>query len=137
VKLVFCFARKTQRGPVKDLVDAYLGRIGKYLPVEVVEARELRLQARPGVHLVLDVTGVPMTSEDLASLMSRHLNASTRHMFFYTGGPDGLPAEVLEGANVVLSLSRMTFNHQLVRPMLLEQVYRGLTILRGEPYHRP
>lgn len=137
MRLVFCFARKTRRGPVGDLVEDYLQRLRRYTPVEVVEAVRLERRKGQGVHVVLDERGDLMTSEGLARFLERNMNEAARAAFFYTGGPDGLAPGLLEGADLALSLSRMTFNHQLVRVMLLEQVYRAMTIIRKEPYHRP
>ncbi|HPS94306.1 MAG TPA: 23S rRNA (pseudouridine(1915)-N(3))-methyltransferase RlmH [Deltaproteobacteria bacterium] len=117
-------------------MEEYRKRITKYGPVEVIETKNIRSQTREGVHVVLAPGGNSLTSEGLAQLLDRHLNAGTKNLFFYTGGPDGFPAEVLEKADLSLSLSCMTFNHQLIRVMLLEQVYRAFTIIHREPYHR-
>jgi len=136
VKVVFCFAGKTSPGPIRESVEEYRKRITKYGPVEVIETKNIRSQTREGVHVVLAPGGNSLTSEGLAQLLDRHLNAGTKNLFFYTGGPDGFPAEVLEKADLSLSLSCMTFNHQLIRVMLLEQVYRAFTIIHREPYHR-
>jgi len=136
MKLVFCFSGKTHQGPVKELVDEYARRIQKYAPVEIIEAKELHVQSREGRHIVLVPDGSTLSSEGLAKLMDRHQISGTRHLFLYVGGPDGLPRSVLENADMSLSLSSMVFNHQIVRIMLLEQVYRAFTIIRGEPYHK-
>jgi len=137
VRLVFCFAGKTHRGPVREILDDYLARLRKYARIEVIEAKILKVQNRPGVHVALDPGGDAMGSERFAAVVGRALELPAGTVFFYTGGADGLPREVVEDASMRLSLSPMTFNHQIVRAMLLEQVYRAMTILRKEPYHRP
>ncbi|HPI93727.1 MAG TPA: 23S rRNA (pseudouridine(1915)-N(3))-methyltransferase RlmH [Deltaproteobacteria bacterium] len=136
MKLVFCFTGKTHQGPIRESVQDYIGRIRKYAPVEVIESKTLRPQTREGRHVILASDGSTLSSEGFAQLLERQQNAGTKHLFFYIGGPEGLPAEVLTNADMSLSLSSMTFNHQLVRIMLLEQVYRAFTIIRGEPYHK-
>lgn len=136
MKLVFCFSGKTHQGPVREYMEDYLGRIRKYTQVEVIESRTLKPQTRAGRHIILVPDGSTLTSEGLAKLLDRHQQTGTRHLFFYTGGPEGLPEDVVAHADMSLSLSCMTFNHQLIRVMLLEQVYRAFTIIRGEPYHK-
>jgi 23S rRNA (pseudouridine1915-N3)-methyltransferase len=136
VKIVFCFSNKTHQGPVKESVDEYNKRIQRYVPTEIIEAKELHPQAREGKHIVLVPEGSTLSSEGFAKLLNRYQLSGTKHIFFYVGGPEGLPKDVLENADMSLSLSCMVFNHQLVRVMLLEQVYRAFTIIRGEPYHK-
>ena len=136
MKLVFCFSGKTHQGPLRESVEDYLGRIRKYVPVEVIEAKTLKPQTREGRHIMLVPDGSTLSSEGFAMLLDRHQISGTRHLFFYTGGPEGIPPAVMANADMSLSLSYMTFNHQLVRVMLLEQVYRAFTIIRGEPYHK-
>jgi 23S rRNA (pseudouridine1915-N3)-methyltransferase len=136
VKIVFCFSGKTFNGPIRESVEEYRKRIAKYTPVEIIETKNIHPQIREGKHIVLVPEGRSLTSKDLAQLLEQYLLSGIKYLFFYTGGPDGLPREVLEKTDMSLSLSSMTFNHQLIRVMLLEQVYRAFTIIRGEPYHR-
>lgn len=136
MKLVFCLAGKTDRGPVAELVEDYRKRISRYVPVEVIEARKLKVQQREGTHVLLSPDGRSLTSEGLASFLGDVLNSSAKHLFFYVGGPEGFEPELEQGVKSRISLSPMTFNHQLVRVMLLEQVYRAFTILNHEPYHK-
>jgi 23S rRNA (pseudouridine1915-N3)-methyltransferase len=136
VKLVFCLAGKTERGPVGELVDDYRKRISRYAPVEVIEAKTLRVQSREGVHVLLSPDGRIMTSEGFASFLGDILNSSAKHLFFYVGGPTGFDPEMEKAVPEKISLSAMTFNHQIIRIMLFEQVYRAFTILNNEPYHK-
>jgi 23S rRNA (pseudouridine1915-N3)-methyltransferase len=136
VKIVFSFSNKTHQGPIKELVDEYAKRIQKYAPLEIIESKELHPQSREGKHIVLVPNGSTLSSEGLAKLLDRYQISGTKNLFFYVGGPEGLPKSVLDNADMSLSLSSMVFNHQIVRVMLLEQVYRAFTIIRGEPYHK-
>lgn len=118
------------------MVDDYVRRIGRYVPVEVIEPKNLQPQTREGKHIILMPDGSTVSSEGLAKLLDRYQISGTRHLFFYVGGPEGFARNIIENADMSLSLSSMTFNHQLIRVMLLEQVYRAFTIIRGEPYHK-
>ena len=136
MKLVFCFSGKTFKGPIKDLLDEYKKRISRYVPVEIIEAKTLKPQTRDGVHIVLSPDGRVMNSEEFADFLGQSLASGKKHLFFYTGGPTGFDSRVEESADLKLSLSTMTFNHQLIRAMLFEQVYRAFTIVNNEPYHK-
>jgi len=136
VKLVFCLSGKTERGPVEELVNEYRKRISRYGPVEVIEAKTLKLQTREGIHVLLSPDGESMTSEEFARFIGQQQLGSVKNLFFYTGGPTGFD-ELLEGhIRKKISLSPMTFSHQIIRILLLEQVYRAFTILNNEPYHK-
>lgn len=136
MRIVFCFSGKTHQGPIKESVEEYFKRIQKYAPAEIIESKDLQPQTREGRHIVLVPEGSTLTSEGFAKLLERYQLSGTKNLFFYVGGPEGLPKTVLENADMSLSLSCMVFNHQLIRVMLLEQVYRAFTIIRGEPYHK-
>jgi 23S rRNA (pseudouridine1915-N3)-methyltransferase len=84
----------------------------------------------------LDRAGDPMSSEDLAAWLQKKMNEGTSEFEFIIGGALGLDSIVLNSVNQVLSLSQMTFTHEMSRLILLEQLYRAFTILRGEKYHK-
>ncbi len=136
MKLVFCMAGKTERGPVGELVDDYRKRIFRYGPVEVIEAKTLKLQSREGTHVLLSPDGESMTSEEFARFIGQQQLGSVKHIFFYTGGSTGFDESLEEHIKKKISLSPMTFSHQMIRIMLMEQVYRAFTILNNEPYHK-
>jgi len=136
LKLVFVFSGKTPKGPVKDVLNDYKTRITRYVPVEIIEAKTLKIQARPGHHVVLSPDGTTMDSEAFADFIGRCMLSGKKHLFFYTGGPTGFDSGIEDSADLRLSLSDMTFNHQIIRAMLMEQVYRAFTILNNEPYHK-
>jgi 23S rRNA (pseudouridine1915-N3)-methyltransferase len=85
--------------------------------------------------VVLDERGRTLTSTALAGLLEQHMVAGTSEWVMVIGGAHGLSENVRRRANLVLSLSAMTLPHQFVRLLLLEQLYRGNTIIRNEPYH--
>ncbi len=101
------------------------------------EGARILASVPPGSYTVgLAVTGKGRTSEALSALLHQlHMNG-TRHLTFIIGGDLGLSSDVLARCNEQLSLSPMTFPHQMVRLILLEQVYRAFRIMRGEPYHK-
>ena len=136
MKIVFNFAGKTFKGPVSELVDDYMKRIQRYVPAEIIEVKSIKKQAREGVHVVLSPKGKTLSSEAFAEFIRENLNTSKKHLFFYTGAPEGHVEAFEKDADLLLSFSKMTFNHQLIRVMLMEQVYRAFTIIRGEKYHK-
>lgn len=85
--------------------------------------------------VLLDVTGKQMDSEEFASYIQQSMNRGIRNMSFVIGGPYGFSDEVYRSVPEQISLSAMTFSHQMIRLIFLEQLYRAFTILRGEPYH--
>lgn len=100
------------------------------------ESRRLLDAAPAGAQLiVLDVRGRRISSETLAAMMRDWLDTG-RDIAFVIGGPDGLSEELLQRADLQISLSDLTFPHALVRVMLVEQLYRAWSILNGHPYHR-
>lgn len=86
--------------------------------------------------IALSVKGKPMTSEGLAKSLQNLQNRGKSNVSFLIGGAFGLSDEVMESADYTLSLSHMTFTHQMIRLILLEQIYRAFKIMKGEPYHK-
>jgi 23S rRNA (pseudouridine1915-N3)-methyltransferase len=108
-------------------------------PVKKVVEEEAKATLKaidPGEYVVLlDEGGRQMDSLDFAGLLEKQQIGSLGKIFFVIGGAYGFAEEVYKRANLTLSLSKMTFSHQLVRLIFLEQLYRAFTIMRGEPYH--
>ena len=101
-----------------------------------LEGEQLLARVPAGAYVVvLDERGRTMTSMALAELLERHMLAGTGEWVLVIGGAHGLSDTVRQRANLLLSLSAMTLPHQIVRLLLLEQLYRGCTIIRREPYH--
>ena len=85
--------------------------------------------------ILLDLKGKPVTSEGLAVILQKKMVAGTSHFFFMIGGPYGNGENIRKRANLKISISAMTFTHQMARLILAEQVYRAMKIIRHEPYH--
>ncbi len=146
---------KTDSRPVEELIDLYRKRINFYVRFGVVtlpdpknrktlsdaeqkkaEGDILLRQFAPGDCVVLlDERGTELRSVEFAAWLQKRMNGSTRRLCFVIGGPYGFSDAVYARADGKLSLSRMTFSHQLVRVLFTEQLYRGFTILGNEPYH--
>lgn len=148
--VVLAFGRL--RSPELAAVAAdYLKRLRRCLPAEVIELRDERgdepaarrkeaaaLEAalREGDFVaLLDERGKQLASPELAALLGERMNSGRGRLVFVVGGPFGVDAAVRTRANLLLSLSKMTFPHELARVVLLEQLYRAGSILRGEKYH--
>ncbi|HEU4384510.1 MAG TPA: 23S rRNA (pseudouridine(1915)-N(3))-methyltransferase RlmH [Anaeromyxobacteraceae bacterium] len=144
---------RDRSGLYQPAMEEYARRLGRYARFEVMEVPEARRHAgtprardeegeellsrlRDGERLVaLDERGKEPTSEELARRLGVWLTAG-RDLCFAVGGADGLSEAVKARAEETLSLSRLTLAHRLARLVLLEQLYRAFTILRGEPYHK-
>ncbi len=101
------------------------------------EAQRLLKAASAATYkIALDVEGKSITSEAFAALLGKQANAGTKTCAFVIGGPDGHGVELLQAANLKLSLGAITLPHGLARVVLTEQLYRAATILSGHPYHR-
>lgn len=152
--LLIVIGRTTDKH-LQALIDDYASRIGHYMPfaIDVIpelrqtkaltqdqqraaEADLLRARLQAGDHLVLlDEHGTERRSMDFARWLERRLAAGGRRLVFVIGGPYGFDPAIHALAAEEVSLSQMTFSHQLIRLLMVEQLYRVLTILRGEPYH--
>lgn len=144
---------KTTIDFVKEGIAEYVKRLRHYVPYSIVELTDVkrrlpegeqksaegtmilsRLQASDHV-VLLDERGKEYRSVEFAGRLEKIMSSGCKRCVFVVGGPYGFSQEVYDRANEMLSLSRMTFNHEMVRLFFTEQIYRGLTILRGEPYH--
>lgn len=100
------------------------------------EAKEIQKKIAPSdLVILLDEKGKEYSSVEFAKQIQKYLNMPGKKMVFIIGGPYGFAPEINERANQTISLSKMTFNHQMARLFFLEQLYRVMTILKGEPYH--
>lgn len=130
---------KTRRPEIRALIDDYLHRISRFTPAESVELRDgrglARLKAEPSaVWILLDAAGREMDSIEFARWMGGVRDRGTREVIFLCGDAEGFPAEWRTRAQQRLSLSRLTFSHELARAALAEQIYRALATLAGHPY---
>ena len=129
-----------------DGVAEYLKRIKKFATIEVREVSECRTVEEEGQKIlslvpkdswlcVLDVSGAALSSEDFAKKIAALALSGTSNLTFAIGGAFGLSEELRRAASFRLSLSEMTFTHQMARLILVEQIYRAFKINRHEPYH--
>jgi 23S rRNA (pseudouridine1915-N3)-methyltransferase len=152
-KIRILLVGKTRQAALSVLIADYEKRIGHFCeiasltvkpeeqgsPDQIKEKEGKRLLAKisPDDYLVvLDSQGEQLSSEQLEKFLSSHMDQFQKEVVFLIGGPHGVTEGVKQRANKVLSLSRMTFNHEMVRLFLLEQIYRGLTIRHHLPYHK-
>jgi 23S rRNA (pseudouridine1915-N3)-methyltransferase len=136
---------RVKQRELRGAIDEYLARLRRYLPCEEIEIADgtagvvaeaiERVAQRSSARLIaLDVTGRALSSEAFASQLERSFSTGKGHVAFAIGGADGLPPATLTAAVDRWSLSPLTFPHRLARLVLVEQLYRAMTILRREPY---
>jgi 23S rRNA (pseudouridine1915-N3)-methyltransferase len=140
VKLTLLSVGKLREAWVRDGCDEYEKRVRARLPLEVIElkaASEIarRLPARFEVW-ALDERGRELSSAELAGELGRRMSSGAAGLALLIGGADGLPEDILKSAKMRWSLGRLTLPHRLARLVVVEQLYRALSIVRGEPYHR-
>ena len=144
MKLTVAWIGKTKNASVQSLADDYLKRLKQYSEADGLslkdEAALLKLCGREGRNprrwlILLDSRGKQLSSEELANFLRDHQHRNTLPLVFAIGPADGFAEGVRAQADFVLSLGRMTLAHELARVVLLEQLYRAFTILKGHPYH--
>ena len=146
---------KTDMKEVETLVSMYTKRLNHYIKFAITTladvrntknlsaAEQKRLEGEAILRLVtdsdhlmlLDEHGLELRSIEFADLLQKRMSAGTKRLVFVIGGPYGFSDAVYQRANSKLSLSKMTFSHQIVRAIFTEQLYRAFTILKNEPYH--
>ncbi len=146
---------KTDSKEVDALVTLYTKRINFYTKFSITyipdvrntknlsEAEQKRVEGESILKLIseadrvvlLDERGAQYSSTEYADFLQKRMNSGVKRLVFVIGGPYGFSEAVYSRANDKISLSRMTFSHQIVRAIFAEQLYRGFTIIRGEPYH--
>ena len=152
MRLKVLWVGKTQQDWVREGIEEYSSRIRRYMPLDVLEAREEKGAAEETMRerecdrltklvpknarlVLLDEKGTVMSSPEFADFLGRSRDAAVPELVFAVGGAYGFSQEFRSRADTMIALSRMTFTHQMVRVFLLEQLYRGFTILNREPYH--
>ena len=139
MKLRVVWVGKTKNPQLAKLCEDYIGRIKHFLPIEIAEVKETRLPAAldPSDRIVvLDPKGKSWTSAKFAEFLQQHMTSDPRRLTFVIGDYDGIPPDVKKLANLEWSLSPLTFTHDLTRVLLLEQIYRALSIARNFPYSK-
>ena len=155
MKLRFVWIGKTKRAPMRELIESYLERVGKFARVEAVELRDRdevggdrrRIIEREGEDILervdqdpfvilLDERGQQIDSFKMAGLLEKHRVAGSKRITFILGGHFGVSEGVRKRADFELALSRMTLTHEMARLLLAEQVYRAFTIIHDLPYQK-
>lgn len=146
---------KTDNKQLQQLIDDYTKRLGFYIgfDLEIIpdlkkvknlsedqqkqkEGELILNKLKPtDVLILLDENGKQLDSVGFSGYLQKHMNSGIKQLVFVIGGPYGFSPEVYTKAQGKLSLSKMTFSHQMVRLFVIEQLYRGFTILKNEPYH--
>ena len=146
---------KTDNKQLQSLIEDYQKRLGHYIRFEfeilpdiknVKHLSEAQQKDKEGdlilsklqksdVLILLDENGKQMDSVAFSGYLQKHMNSGIKTLIFVIGGPYGFSDGIYSRANGKLSLSKMTFSHQMVRLFFIEQLYRGFTILKNEPYH--
>jgi len=155
MKITFLLNGKTDKKYVEDGIDVFHKRMKRYLPFQIItipalkntkslspsqqkdkEAELMMKQFQPGDHIILlDEKGKEYSSKQFADNIQKHMNSGIKNLIFVVGGPYGFSDSIKQKANGKISLSQMTFSHQIIRVIFMEQLYRAMTILKNEPYH--
>jgi 23S rRNA (pseudouridine1915-N3)-methyltransferase len=155
MKVALVLVGKTVNKHFVELIDEYAGRVKHYIGFDIITIPELKntkslsvdqqkqqegdlilKQLQAGDHVVLlDEHGKEFRSVEFSSYMEQKMQTVNKRLVFVIGGPYGFSSDVYGKANEKISLSKMTFSHQMVRLIFVEQLYRAMTIMRGEPYH--
>lgn len=159
MKISIITVGKIKEKYLKDAIAEYSKRLGKYCKLEIIEVADEKtpdaasetvedaIRAKEGERIMkyvrddayvitLEIAGTQLTSEGLAGKIEQLGIQGKSHITFIIGGSIGLGRQVLARSDYALSFSKMTFPHQLMRVILLEQIYRSYRIISGEPYHK-
>lgn len=155
MKIILLAIGKTGEKYINEGIGQYIKRLSHYVPFEFkilpdvkttkgisrdrqknIEGVMFQSVIQPGdVVVLLDERGKEYTSREFANYLDRKMVTVAKNIVFIIGGPYGFSQEMYDRANEKLSLSKMTFSHEMIRLFFVEQIYRAMTILRGEPYH--
>lgn len=143
MKIKIAWIGKTKEAAITSLTEEYLKRISRYAPAEGVAVRdEDDLLAKFGgkgrtktTLVLMDSRGKEFSSQQFAKFLGDYQDRNPLPLVFAIGGPDGFSEAARKAAQHTISLGKMTLAHELARVVLLEQIYRGFTILKGHPYH--
>jgi len=156
VKIKLIVVGKTKEDWIKEGIKHYRKLLAKYVALEIIEIKEEKITKsndkktilysegkkiskylkKDALWIALDVGGDEFTSGEFAKLFEKSLNCGQNHFIFILGGALGISEKILQICPVKLSLSRMTFTHEICRIIILEQIYRAFSILTGTKYHK-
>ncbi len=140
MKICLLMLGKTRRAELRAVIDDYMKRIGRHSPIEVTEVRDASAAIkkldvdRAATIVLLDALGKNLDSNAFAKWLGELRDRGTRELIFVCGDADGFPVTLRESVPQKISLSAMTYSHELARAMLAEQLYRAFAILSGSPY---
>ena len=139
MKLRIAWIGKTKEPAIQSLTDEYLKRLSRYADVQGMALKDepavLKLGADRHTSVLLDSRGKQFSSEEFAEFLRNHQDRNPLPLLFAVGPANGFSAKTRQEAKLLLSLGKMTVAHELARVVLLEQLYRAFTILKGHPYH--
>ena len=155
MKITLLVIGKTDKAFIKEGLNEYLKRIKYYIPFEISVILDIKKTRKGTIEdqkkregelilkridnknevILLDEKGEMFSSRGFSLFLEKKMVTSAKELIFVIGGPYGFSEEVYKKANKLLSFSKMTFSHQLFRMIFVEQLYRALTIIKGEPYH--
>lgn len=147
---LFIWPGKTKNIHIREMIGDYSARIRKYIKTEIIETQAGRSAYKPveeekkilaripdsSYIILLDVQGEMLSSEKLASKLEKLFTSGKDNAVFIVGGEQGATKLLQEKSDMLLSLTKLTITHEMARLLLLEQVYRGLTIINKHPYHK-
>ena len=155
MKITLAVVGKISGGYLKQGIDDYTNRLSHYLPFNIqyiadakstknlTEAQQKKQESKnilaaidkSDYVVLLDEHGKEFTSMEFSRYIDKKMTTVSKRLVFVVGGPDGVDEDVYARANEKISLSKMTFSHEMIRLIFTEQLYRAMTILNGEPYH--
>ncbi|MCK5782576.1 MAG: 23S rRNA (pseudouridine(1915)-N(3))-methyltransferase RlmH [Flavobacteriales bacterium] len=155
MKIKLLVVGKTDDKRIQSLIDDYTNRLKHYIPFEleiipdIKNVKKLSMEqqktkegelilskASPADRLILlDEKGKEFSSMNFSKYIQKHMNSGVKQVIFVVGGPYGFSKDVYSKSQGKISLSQMTFSHQMIRLFFTEQIYRAFTILKNEPYH--
>ncbi|UCG26999.1 MAG: 23S rRNA (pseudouridine(1915)-N(3))-methyltransferase RlmH [Bacteroidales bacterium] len=155
MKVIFIQIGKTDQSYIRDGVARYESRLKHYIPLNIITVPEVKRSKKISENrikelegnaisdlfksqdhiILLDEGGDQPDSVKFAGLIEKYMISGIKRLVFVSGGAYGFSSKVYERAHSKLSVSKMTFSHQMIRLLFLEQLYRAMTIIRGDPYH--
>jgi 23S rRNA (pseudouridine1915-N3)-methyltransferase len=154
LKITLLWVGKTRNAHLKSLIEDYWKRLEHFCELSLREVQPARSATAKGrltvlegekllarvdasdYVVLLDAAGKSLTTETFATWLRTHRDQSTRNVVFVVGGHEGLSESLKRRANFCISLSPLTFTHEMARCLLLEQIYRAFSVIHGFPYHK-
>ena len=127
------FVGKTKEDFISKGIEEYFKRLKKFVKIEIIILKDFEFKFKDSFVILFDLNGKPLSSEEFASNLKKVTN---QDIVIILGDENGIPSKVKERANLTVSISRMTFTHELARLIVMEQVYRAYTIINNLKYHK-